>query len=1236
MIQNEKAAFFAQYAHNTDNAVLEIIWQAKETRATRLDLGNCGLTELPDALFELTWLETLILSNRRTSYTLEEKELELIRFDTQNKGERNRLKFISPKIRLLRGLKNLIAYAPTNVEDLSRSEDLNDLSDLSPLKDSTSLKLLDLRNTQVSDLSHLKDLKSLQQLDISSTQVSDLYPLKDLTALQKLSISSTQVSNLYPLKDLTALQKLSIDETSVSDLSPLSNLTALQKLFINNTQVSDLSALKDLTALQKLFGYNTQVSDLSPLRDLMTLQELSISRTQVSDLSSLKGLTALQKLTIEETQVSDLSPLSDLTALQELWISKTLVSDLSPLKGLTALQTLIARSTSLSDLNLLKDLTNLQLLNVPLCPIQYIPKEIYNQGNCANDLFAYWQDLEQSKAQKNNQLKIMFLGNGCVGKTTLLHWFLDNAFKELSLEDGRTHGIIIQPYQFKDSDVLAHFWDFGGQEVYHATHRLFLGRRSLYLLVWATESPDAAHEERHPPQYWLDMIADIGGNERSRVLIVQNLFDGQTERNILTDAQRQDYEKRGLDITTYCINAKTGVKIKSLTSAIEEEAEQLIKTNIEELPTSWVKIRKAVADKRLAKDKTLAKADFENICRDCGLTTDPNVILGYLHRAGELFHYKNQFDNQIILDQEWALKAVYAVLKRDRIERYKGVFTLEDLKEFWQKDNPNLTDEEAKIFLNFMLANKTMFYTEGGYQGNEKNPEFVVPQLLPTTEPNRYRTWQRITDKTRHRIQYAFLHRDIIERFIVATAHLSKNKDYWRNGLFIEYGEDEAMIEVVTDAQDDKIKYIHIECTSTTQTELLKTIREEFNKIRTLDKAKEYRFTNGNWEQIAGEMIYRAEDLGGFKEKAPIFAFPISSQLKTNDGMKQHLLDLIADGKLKEALDLMRQMASSQNSYFNDELIGYLSRFNRNERDNNKRVLSSENYQMEYNRIENATKDLLNSEFDERKVPASFKIPEKQATPPSDNIVITKTISVPKDFKGGVFQNVVSPMIFTEASVLPPQTQTKKVLFLGANPFNTGKLNLKEEYAEIARQLEDKKDVLNLKSEFCTDLESFQKETNNFRPNIIHFAGHGSDSNGELEAFGRGIAPDDTNWKENTGLIFHESGYGAAVLINDATLDYNFETFIEADQIPIEVIVLNACYSTNQADVLSKRVKYVVGVHNSIADGASIDFSAGFYYGLSDGKNVEAAFRYGKGRAMPKLKDRNQIVLFVDGVQSRL
>ena len=43
---------------------LQRIHEAKQHRLTRLDLGNCGLTELPDELFELTWLSALSLNYR--------------------------------------------------------------------------------------------------------------------------------------------------------------------------------------------------------------------------------------------------------------------------------------------------------------------------------------------------------------------------------------------------------------------------------------------------------------------------------------------------------------------------------------------------------------------------------------------------------------------------------------------------------------------------------------------------------------------------------------------------------------------------------------------------------------------------------------------------------------------------------------------------------------------------------------------------------------------------------------------------------------------------------------------------------------------------------------------------------------------------------------------------------------------------------------------------------------------
>jgi internalin A len=1113
---------------------LKLIKEAKEKRLTRLDLGNCGLTELPDELFELVWLEELILSNSSSQYSFEDKRW--ISSESQNKGEANNIDSINPKIEKLIKLKKLIVNGDYEAK--------SNLSDLNPLKGLTQLQLL----------------------YFSYTQVCDLAPLKNLIQLQQLFISDTQVCDLSPLKDLTQLQLLHIDYTKVCDLSPLKDLKQLQWFRVNNTQISDLSPLKGLTQLQYLPLHNTRVYDLSPLKDLRGLLNLSISETEVSDLSPLKGLTGLKALYVFGTPISDLSPLRNLTQLKELDICFTKVSNLNPLK----------------------ELTQLKILRVQKCPIEYIPREIYDQDNCANDLYSYWQDLKQSKVAVNQQLKIMLLGNGCVGKTTLIHWFLDNKFKDLGIE-GRTHGIVIQPYLFKDSDVLAHFWDFGGQEVYHATHRLFLGKRSLYILVRATETSEDIKEERHPTQYWLDMIADIGGNERIRVLMVQNLFPEQTERNVLSNAERQTYERQGLNIANYSVDAKRGIKIKTLKTAIEEEAEQLLQTYIEELPKSWVNIRKAVADKRLRKIQTLTWTDFESICQEYSLITSPSTILAYLHNSGELFYYHNQFNNQIILDQEWALKAVYALLKRDRIERFKGLFTLVDLVEFWQKDNPNLTNEEARIFLNFMLANKTLFYTEGGHQERGKNPEFVVPQLLSMEKPKMYSTWQKIKDKTRHRIQYAFLHRDIIERFIVATAHLSKNKDYWRNGLFIDYGDDQAVVEVV---EENDIKYIHIECIGSTQTQLLKIIREELNKIRALDKTKEFRFKDDTWEQVTGEIIQRAEDIRGFKEQPPIFVFPqkdiISSIIKTENSMKQHLLNLLAEGKLKEALDTMREISNTQSRYFSDPLIGFFARYNNTKNDYNNGLLKLEEFRIESNRLRVAIESILDSEFDEQKIPASVKIETKASESQQAAAQIPVVEKVAKNDK-------------------------LKILMLTANPAGTTKLNLDKERGGINDELQARQNDFTLKVFQAVNQLEFMKYPEKEKPDVLHFSGHGETG------------------KYDGGLLVQNDEKNGSVKISPQGLNTLLK-YWKKQGVNLKAVVLNACYSAEQAEIISQYVPFVIGTTVGIKDTLAIAFSRGFYYKLVDSDaNFEDAFEAGVTMASMSDALESDFVMYKNG-----
>src|SRR5207302_41203 len=83
----------------------------------------------------------------------------------------------------------------------------------------------------------------------------------------------------------------------------------------------------------------------------------------------------------------------------------------------------------------------------------------------------------------------------------------------------KTQGISINqwPIRLDGGDaVRLHIWDFGGQEIMHATHQFFLSQRSLYLLVLngrqGGEDADA--------EYWLQLIESFGGD--SPVIVVLN------------------------------------------------------------------------------------------------------------------------------------------------------------------------------------------------------------------------------------------------------------------------------------------------------------------------------------------------------------------------------------------------------------------------------------------------------------------------------------------------------------------------------------------------------------------------------------------------------------------------------------------------------------------------------------------------------------------------------------------
>ncbi|MBL7818443.1 MAG: hypothetical protein JNL70_25755 [Saprospiraceae bacterium] len=88
---------------------LKRIRECKETRSKRLDLGNCGLTELPDELFELTWLEELYLYQNPNLKNID-KTVKLVNLDTLYLDDSQLLKINIPKEIIKSGFNDVKNY----------------------------------------------------------------------------------------------------------------------------------------------------------------------------------------------------------------------------------------------------------------------------------------------------------------------------------------------------------------------------------------------------------------------------------------------------------------------------------------------------------------------------------------------------------------------------------------------------------------------------------------------------------------------------------------------------------------------------------------------------------------------------------------------------------------------------------------------------------------------------------------------------------------------------------------------------------------------------------------------------------------------------------------------------------------------------------------------------------------------------------------------------------------------
>jgi internalin A len=185
---------------------------------------------------------------------------------------------------------------------------------------------------------------------------------------------------------------------------------------------------------------------------------------------------------------------------------KTLPAEIAELKSLT---TLILYKNQLKTLPAeIAELKNLTQLDLSGNPLESPPLEIAERGIEA--IRSYFKSLEAER-RALNEVKVLLVGDGGAGKTSLVKQVLG---EEFDTHEPQTHGITIRDWHVED--IIVHFWDFGGQEIMHATHQFFLSKRSLYILVL-----DGRRDEK--TEYWLKHIESFGGD--SPILVVLNKID---------------------------------------------------------------------------------------------------------------------------------------------------------------------------------------------------------------------------------------------------------------------------------------------------------------------------------------------------------------------------------------------------------------------------------------------------------------------------------------------------------------------------------------------------------------------------------------------------------------------------------------------------------------------------------------------------------------------------------------
>lgn len=180
------------------------------------------------------------------------------------------------------------------------------------------------------------------------------------------------------------------------------------------------------------------------------------------------------------------------------------------------------------------------------------------------------------------------------------------------------------------------------------------------------------------------------------------------------------------------------------------------------------------------------------------------------------------------------------------------------------------------------------------------------------------------------------------------------------------------------------------------------------------------------------------------------------------------------------------------------------------------------------------------------------------------------------------------------------------VLFLASNPIDVQQLRLDEEARSIKEMIRKTKfrDSVLFESRWAVQPMDVLQAINELNPTVVHFSGHGSDSD---------------------EIVFQDAEGKAKLISKEAIV----QTMMASSN-TIRLVFFNTCYSHNQAKSVVEHVEAAIGMNTTIGDNAARIFSSQFYSAIGFGISLGKAFEQAKALLMMEgIKEENTPKLFI-------